>query len=105
MKIQFLYFDGCPHWELAAARLHEALVVHGEPVEVERVVVDTLEKAESYRFLGSPSILVDGADPFAEPGASVALSCRLYRTPQGPAGSPTVEQLVAALVRPARAGE
>ena len=97
VKVQFLYFDGCPHWELAQARLREALEVHGEPVEVERVVVDTPEKAESYGFLGSPSVLIDGVDPFAEPAAPVALSCRLYRTPEGVAGSPTVQQLVAAL--------
>ena len=97
MKVQFLYFDGCPHWELAETRLREALGVRGGPVEVERVVVDTPEKAESYGFLGSPSVVIEGVDPFAEPGAPVALSCRLYRTPDGVAGSPTVDQLVAAL--------
>ena len=95
MRVQFLYFDGCPHWELAEARLREALLVAGHAVEVEKVVVDTFEKAESYRFLGSPSVLIDGVDPFAEPAAPVAVSCRLYRTPGGVAGSPTVEQFVA----------
>jgi len=48
-------------------------------------------------FHGSPSILVDGVDLFAEPGAGVGLSCRVYRTPEGLSGAPTVEQLRAAL--------
>ncbi|WP_010147080.1 MULTISPECIES: alkylmercury lyase [Ornithinimicrobiaceae] len=97
MNVQFLYFDGCPHWKPAEARLREALRVHGGVVEVERIAVDTPDIAEFYGFSGSPSVLIDGVDPFAESAAPVALSCRLYRTPEGLAGSPTVEQLVAAL--------
>jgi len=46
---------------------------------------------------GSPSVLVDGEDPFAEPGADVGLSCRLYRTPVGLAGAPTMAHLVEVL--------
>ena len=48
-------------------------------------------------FHGSPSILVDGVDVFAEPGAGVGLSCRIYRTPEGLAGAPTLDQLRAKL--------
>jgi hypothetical protein len=51
-------------------------------------------------FHGSPSILVDGIDVFAGPDAGVGLSCRVYRTPDGPAGAPTIEQLRAALAGP-----
>ena len=42
-------------------------------------------------------MLVDGRDPFADPDAPVGLACRLYRTEEGLAGSPTVEQLLAVL--------
>jgi len=38
--------------------------------------------------------VVDGRDPFAKGGEQSGLACRLYSTPQGPAGSPTIEQLV-----------
>lgn len=59
--------------------------------------VETPEAAEEWSFRGSPTILIDGQDVFAEGDEPVGLSCRLYQTPDGPAGSPTVEQLRAAL--------
>ena len=97
MKLQLLYFDGCPSWHVADDRLREALKELGSEVEVERVLVSTPEEAETWSFRGSPSVLVDGEDPFAEPGADVGLSCRLYRTPTGLTGAPTVAQLVEVL--------
>lgn len=103
MEIHLLYFDGCPHWRLAEARLEEALRQLGLPETPEQVRVETSEAAEAWRFCGSPSVLIDGADPFAEPGAAVGLTCRLYRTPEGLQGAPTVEQLVHALRRDAQA--
>ena len=97
VRVQLLYFDGCPSWQVAEARLHEALEATGSSVEVEKVLVTTPEQAEEWNFVGSPSVLVDGEDLFPEPGAPVGLACRLYRTPEGLRGSPTVSQLVAAL--------
>lgn len=38
-------------------------------------------------------MLVDGIDPFADERTHVGLACRMFRTPAGIAGSPTVEQL------------
>lgn len=99
MTLQLLYFDDCPHWTVTEARLHEALRATGRTDVVERVLVTTTEEAEARGFLGSPSVQVDGRDPFAEPGARTGLSCRLYRTPDGPAGAPTVDQLIEALAR------
>ena len=97
MKLQLLYFDGCPNWHVADDRLQGALKELGSTVEVERVLVSTPEEAKAWSFHGSPSILIDGEDPFAEPGVDVGLSCRLYRTPGGVAGAPTVAQLVEVL--------
>jgi len=97
MKIQLLYFDGCPNWQVADDRLQEALEVLGSRVEVEHVLVSTPEEAQSWSFHGSPSVLVDGEDPFLESGAEVGLACRLFRTPAGLAGAPTVAQLVEVL--------
>ena len=58
---------------------------------------ETIEDAERFKFTGSPTILIGGRDPFPRPGMAPALACRLYSTPEGLAGSPTVDQLVHAL--------
>ena len=92
MNVTLLYFDDCPNWREADQHLRALAAEHPEMV-VERRLVDTVEEAEATRFHGSPSILVDGADPFADADAPVGLSCRLYQTPDGPAGSPTLDQL------------
>lgn len=92
MDITLLYFDECPNWQVADQRL-AAIAAARTGVTVTRQRIETLEDAERMRFRGSPSILVDGVDPFAEPGAGVGLSCRVYRTPEGLAGAPTTEQL------------
>ena len=96
MDIALLYFDDCPHWKIADERL-TAIAAERPDLTVSRHLVDTLEEAERVGFHGSPSILVNGVDVFAEPDAGVGLSCRVYRTPDGPVGAPTIEQLRAAL--------
>ena len=66
----------------------------GHDVEVSYERIESVEEAERLRFVGSPTLLLDGQDPFAEgTEGSFGLSCRIYRTPEGPAGSPTTEQL------------
>ncbi|WP_299445059.1 thioredoxin family protein [uncultured Phycicoccus sp.] len=96
MEITLLYFGGCPHWEVADQRVRE--LAAGRPdITITHRLVETPEEADRVGFLGSPSILVDGVDPFAEPGEQPGLSCRRYRTPDGYAGAPTLEQLRAVL--------
>jgi hypothetical protein len=98
MRIELLYVDGCPHRGVADARIRAALEAVGMgELGIEHVLVSGQDEAEALGFLGSPSVRIDGADPFAEPGASVALACRLYRTTTGPEGAPSVDQLVRAL--------
>jgi hypothetical protein len=98
MDVKVLFFDGCPNWEVADERLREALNQAGRSdVRVEHHRVTTPEEAEAVRFRGSPTILVNGQDPFADPDAPVGLSCRVYRTDAGLAGAPTVEQLLTVL--------
>jgi hypothetical protein len=98
LQIRLRYIEGCPHWRTAHDRLREALRAEGmanvEPI-VERV--ENAEDAERLRFIGSPTILVDGRDPFAGTSVAFGLTCRVYPTPEGLAGSPTPEQLREAL--------
>lgn len=97
MGVQLLYFDGCPHWTLAQERLRSALAKVGRDDEIAHVLVDTPEDAERLGFVGSPTILVDGRDPFATGPEQPALACRVFSTPNGREGSPTVEQLMEVL--------
>ena len=91
MEVKVLYFDGCPHWRTAADRLAALKAELGFELTSQRVA--TPEEAELVGFRGSPTIQVDGVDPFAPDDAPVAFACRVYATPDGQAGSPTIEQL------------
>jgi hypothetical protein len=96
--VLLLYVEGCPHWRTTEERLRQALSLIGRPdVAIEHRTVDTPEAAEQIGFRGSPTVLVDGGDPFLDADAPVGLSCRVYRTEEGLAGSPTVEQFVEVL--------
>ena len=96
MDVSLLYFEDCPNWEVTDQRL--AAIAAGNPdVVVTRHRIETVAEAERLGFHGSPSILIDGIDVFAAPDAGVGLSCRVYVTPDGLAGSPTMEQLRDAL--------
>jgi hypothetical protein len=99
MKVTIRYFDGCPNWKEADARLREAFVATGTEAEIVFEPVETQEEAERLRFAGSPTILLDGADPFPAETQSFGLTCRVYRTEVGNEGSPSVEQFVSALRR------
>jgi hypothetical protein len=95
MDVTLLYIDGCPSWQTADAHLAE--LADELDLTVTRRQVTTPEEAERVAFRGSPTILVDGRDGFAEGLEPVGLSCRVYQTPDGPAGAPTLEQLRAVL--------
>lgn len=96
MNVTLLYFEDCPNWMVADEHLR-ALAAEFQDLAIERRIVDTVEEAEATRFRGSPSFVVDGVDPFADAESPVGLSCRVYQTPAGHAGSPTLDQLRSAL--------
>ncbi|MDH3679890.1 MAG: thioredoxin family protein [Acidimicrobiia bacterium] len=96
MEITLLYFDDCPNWTDADRHLQQ-LQTEFPDLVVHRHLVETPDEAERVGFRGSPSVLIDGVDPFADSDAPVGLSCRVYQTPDGPAGSPTLDQLRAAI--------
>jgi len=98
VEVSLLYFTGCPHWRRAEQRLDAALAEVGNGgASVRHVLVETPQDAERLGFIGSPTILVDGKDPFATGAEPSALACRYFNTPDGLAGSPTLEQLVEVL--------
>ena len=98
MNVTLQYFDGCPNWRVADERLREALReagVNGSQITYEKI--ETPEQAEEAGFRGSPTILLNGGDPFATPEAPVGLSCRIYQTDAGPDGAPSLSQLAVVL--------
>lgn len=98
VRIALQYFDGCPGWRTTYDRLVDGLRLEGmESVVPTLVKVETVNDAERLQFVGSPTIVVNGRDPFAADEAEVGLTCRVYRTPDGLAGSPTIEQIRSAL--------
>ena len=98
MNVTVQYFDGCPNWQRAAELVRQALRAAGQPPSALTLqAMHTPEEAERVGLRGSPTVLIDGTDPFAEQTAPVGLSCRVLPTPDGLAGAPTLEQLTAAL--------
>jgi hypothetical protein len=98
VSVVLLFSPDCPNWRLADERLREALALTGrDDVRVQHRLVATPEEAEAAGFRGSPTVLIDGQDPFSQPDAPAGLSCRVFRTEAGLTGAPTVEQLLAVL--------
>jgi hypothetical protein len=99
-EIKIRYFDGCPSWKVAEARLREVLRTSRTDEDVNIVLerVESDENARALRFAGSPTILLDGVDPFATGQTVFGLACRVYRTEAGLEGSPSEDQLRRALL-------
>ncbi len=77
MHVSFLFYEDCPSHELALERLREVLVEEGIDTDVE---VESEEQARQLRFIGSPTILLNGQDIDPPPPDShYALICRAYR--------------------------
>jgi hypothetical protein len=93
MKIDLLYFDGCPSWQDGFENLKAALSAVGLEAEIHLVKCEDNDDATRLRFLGSPSFQVNGVDLWNEEREHYSLSCRIYATSQGMKGAPTVEML------------
>jgi hypothetical protein len=93
MQIDLLYFEDCPSWQAGLENLKAALAAEGVSAEIGMVRVENNTDAARLRFLGSPSFQINGQDLWPEDRQRYNLSCRVYTTPQGMKGAPTVEML------------
>src|SRR3972149_2013092 len=93
MKIELFYFNGCPSWETGLKNLEAALQEEDLFASVEMVKVTDDSDATRLKFLGSPHFRVDGQDLWPEERELYSLSCRVYPTPEGIKGFPTVAML------------
>jgi hypothetical protein len=84
MRIDFYYFEDCPSHEPALQRLRQVMEEEGVEAEVRVARVDSEERARELRFVGSPTIRVDGEDVTPPPeGAPYRLTCRVFELEDG----------------------
>ena len=79
MRLSFLYYEGCPSHDLALERLREVMAEEGVPGDLEVFKIETEDQARQLRFVGSPTIRVDGQDIDPPSDPRYALTCRAYR--------------------------
>ncbi len=94
LKIEFLYFEGCPGFQETLGILRNIITEEG----LEACVVPvTIEPHGSADFSGSPSLFVDGEELFPTERLGQGMSCRIYSTPEGPKNHPTATMMREAL--------
>jgi hypothetical protein len=99
MELTILSVPDCPNVAVLEERLAVVLADYPDAVVRRRQVADEQVATET-GMAGSPTLLIDGTDPFAVPGQTPSLACRLYRDPAGRlTGAPSTEDLRLAVGR------
>jgi hypothetical protein len=84
MRVELLWWEGCPSHSETLDDLNRILEEEGADTVVELVEIETDEQAQAERFAGSPTIRIDGDDPLpAAQGEPFSLTCRVYRLRDG----------------------
>lgn len=84
MNVELLFWAGCPSHRRALADLGAAMRDLGlDPEEVVVREVYTGEDAERERFVGSPTIRIDGVDIQPTDDEPDGLTCRVYHRRDG----------------------
>jgi hypothetical protein len=98
-RVEILYFDGCPNHDDARALIERIAAELQVVPKIDLVKVPDAEAAVELRFLGSPTVRVDGRDiePDAYERSDFPFSCRVYRGEKGFSGGPTDAWIRAAL--------
>jgi hypothetical protein len=84
MRVELLWWAGCPSHPQALADLRTAMVELGldpDTIELREIASDADAHAE--RFLGSPTIRVDGLDAKPTDDEHYGLTCRVYHRRDG----------------------
>ncbi|MFV1950595.1 MAG: DUF2703 domain-containing protein [Nitrospinota bacterium] len=101
MKVELLYFDGCPTHKDALNILEECVREVDPTIRIEKINVISDDRANSLEFLGSPTIKIDGRDidEKAQGHKDFGLKCRVYESEEGFGGLPPREMILKALQR------
>lgn len=92
--LELLYFDDCPSWKNALEGLQAILDEHEISAQISTIRVETHDEAQRHKFVGSPTIRLNGIDLFPTDQDNYALGCRVYPTPEGLKGWPTKEMFL-----------
>ncbi len=103
MKIELLYFDGCPNHKKAFALLQDILRDASVSASIERIEIKSDEEAERHKFVGSPTIRVNGVDVHPIKGRPrYGKGCRIYDREGVFTGFPSQEMIENAIRSAAR---
>lgn len=90
MRVELLWFEGCPNHEAAESMLRDVMRELGIDASIERRNIEDEEQGKQVCFPGSPTIRINGVDvePRWEPCQDCTPRCRLYLTSEGLRGLP-----------------
>jgi hypothetical protein len=100
MRVELIYWPECPSHGRATEMLTDAMrTLDLDPASIEATAINTPEEARALRFVGSPTIRVDGVDIQPPPvDQHFSLTCRLYRRRDGrPSPTPDPQDILDAL--------
>lgn len=92
MNVELLYTPDCPDYVHAAALIRMVLAETRIPARLKLIPVETEEQARRLRFIGSPTVRVDGLDldPYVTFAATdFGRRCRKYLDGQHTRGWPS----------------
>ncbi len=78
MRVELLYYPECPSHERALELLQEALEAEGVEAPIEMIRIETQAEAEAHRFIGSPTIRIEGIEVDPHPELPYRLTCRTF---------------------------
>lgn len=102
INIRLMHVPGCHSWKDAIGVLEEAMAVIGIKATISVNVIETDEDAVQFKFVGSPSIRINGEDVDTLPkkvSQYKAASCRPYFYEGRSYDYPPKEMIISALLK------
>ena len=96
VKIEVLYVDDCPNHQPTIERLRNVLAAEKISVPVHEVLVRTHAEAQTWHFIGSPTVRVNGNDIESVEQFRPGLSCRIYEDFSGVPSEALLRNAIAA---------
>jgi mercuric ion transport protein len=104
MRVQLIYFSGCPRVDTTRQNLRRALEATGVQASIEEIDTSEPNTPPALKRWGSPTVLINGVDALGQPPGSEEDACRLYEGAEGASGGIAVETLRAAVDRAKNGG-